>query len=99
MNSVNCKFWLQSQSELLAVMNTGLNPYQAETDLINTVAYQFLNNDLVYICKWSIRCGAISQSEKSGSPDLHCKWFKIDKGIMKTLFHSLNHTLVTLCQQ
>ena len=42
------KFWLQSQSELMAAMNTGLKPYQAETDLINTVAYQFLNNDLVY---------------------------------------------------
>ena len=50
-NSVNSEFWLQSQSELMAAMNTGLKPYQAETDLINIVAYQFLNNDLVYICK------------------------------------------------
>ena len=50
-NSVNSKFWLQSQSELMAAMNTGLKPYQAETDLINIAAYQFLDNDLVYICK------------------------------------------------
>ena len=48
-NNVNSKFWLQPQSELMAAMNTGLNLYQAEyTKLINTVAHQFLNNDLVY---------------------------------------------------
>ena len=46
-----------------------------------TVAHQFLNNDMVYVCKWSIRCEANSQSEKSGTLDLHCKWFKIEKGI------------------
>ena len=48
MNSVNSKFWLQSQSELMGAINTGLKPYQAKTDLINIVAYQFLKNDLVY---------------------------------------------------
>ena len=49
--------------------------------MINTVAHQFLNNDMVYICKLSIKCEAISQSEKSGNFDLHCKWFEVEKGM------------------
>ena len=49
------------------------------------------------ICKCSIKCEAISQNEKSGTLDLHCKWFKIEKGIDYDYEDIISQLKLTTC--